>query len=47
MHSANTRLAFHKTEGILRKLGNPHKDTDRFVLHLIEIKKGIQDDRAG
>lgn len=39
VRSANTRLAFQKTEGILRKLVNPHKDTDRFVLHLIDIKR--------
>lgn len=48
-HSANTRLAFEKKkpERILRKLVSPHKDTDKFVLRLIDIKIAIQNDRTG
>lgn len=42
MHSANTKLAFQKIEGILRKLVNPHKNTDKFVLYLIHIKKAFR-----
>lgn len=42
VYSANTRLAFQKIEGILIKLVNPHKNTDKFVLHLFHIKKAFR-----
>jgi len=36
------QVGISKIEGILRKLVNPHKNTDKFVLHLIHIKKAFR-----
>lgn len=39
VQSANIRLAFQKTQVILKKLENPPKNTAKFALHLLYIKR--------
>lgn len=39
VQSANIRLAFQKTWVILKKLENPPKNTGKFALHLLHIKR--------